>query len=145
MPHGLLFSIYLQGYFYMHHPTYRIIHTTAFITPVVGHWLEWEIAQWIHHQGSIRWPTTPQANTLTTELHLVPRDEHYRIDLSWISHQQDTYITWLQLWPIFNTVCKPAVIFNWIVRSSISSNNDSKVREGIINSEAGKIRKMCLS
>ena len=27
----------------MHHPTDRIIHTTAFVTPVVGHWLEREI------------------------------------------------------------------------------------------------------
>ena len=23
-------------------------HTTAFVTPVVEHWLEWEIAQWVH-------------------------------------------------------------------------------------------------
>ena len=34
-PHRLLFSI-------------RIIHTTAFVTPVVEHWLEREIAQWVH-------------------------------------------------------------------------------------------------
>ena len=33
----------------MHHPTYRISHTTAFVTPVVEHWLEREIAQWVHH------------------------------------------------------------------------------------------------
>ena len=26
--------------FYMHHPTDRIAHATAFVTPVVGHWLE---------------------------------------------------------------------------------------------------------
>ena len=32
----------------MHHPTERIIHTTAFVTPVVEHWLEQEIAQWVH-------------------------------------------------------------------------------------------------
>ena len=32
----------------MHHPTDRIAHTTAFVTPVVEHWLEWEIAQWVH-------------------------------------------------------------------------------------------------
>ena len=31
----------------------RITHTTAFVTPVVEHWLEQEIAQWIHHEGSI--------------------------------------------------------------------------------------------
>ena len=31
-----------------HHPTDKIAHTTAFVTPVVEHWLEWEIAQWVH-------------------------------------------------------------------------------------------------
>ena len=35
-------------FFYMHHPTDRITHTTAFVTPVVEHWLEREIAQWVH-------------------------------------------------------------------------------------------------
>ena len=33
----------------MHHPTDRIAHTTAFVTPVVEHWLEREIAQWVYH------------------------------------------------------------------------------------------------
>ena len=37
-----------QGFFYMHHPTDRITHTTAFVTSVVEHWLEREIAQWVH-------------------------------------------------------------------------------------------------
>ena len=32
----------------MHHPTDRITHTTAFVIPVVEHWLEREIAQWVH-------------------------------------------------------------------------------------------------
>ena len=32
----------------MHHPTDRIAHTTAFLTQVVEHWLEREIAQWAH-------------------------------------------------------------------------------------------------
>ena len=31
----------------MYHPTDRIAHTTAFVTPVVEHWLEREIAQWV--------------------------------------------------------------------------------------------------
>ena len=31
-----------------HHPTDRIAHTKAFVTPVVEHWLEREIAQWVH-------------------------------------------------------------------------------------------------
>ena len=33
----------------MHHPTDRLAHTMAFVTPVVEHWLECEIAQWVHH------------------------------------------------------------------------------------------------
>ena len=32
----------------MHNPTDRIAHTTAFVTPVMEHWLEREIAQWVH-------------------------------------------------------------------------------------------------
>ena len=32
----------------MHHPPDRIAHTTAFVAPVVEHWLEREIAQWAH-------------------------------------------------------------------------------------------------
>ena len=43
----------------MHHPTDRISHITAFVAPVVEHWLELEIAQRIHHEGSIRRPIAP--------------------------------------------------------------------------------------
>ena len=32
----------------MHHPTDRIIHTSAFVTPVMEHWLERETAEWVH-------------------------------------------------------------------------------------------------
>ena len=39
-PHRLLLSINSN-------PTDRIAHTTAFVTPVVEHWLEREIAQWV--------------------------------------------------------------------------------------------------
>ena len=47
-PHGLLFPISSKGSFIMHHPIDRIVHTTVFVTPVVEHWLEWEIAQWVN-------------------------------------------------------------------------------------------------
>ena len=36
LPHGLLFPISSN----MHHPTDRITHTMAFVTPVCEHWLE---------------------------------------------------------------------------------------------------------
>ena len=31
----------------------------AFVTPVMEHWLEREIAQWVHHEESIRQPIPP--------------------------------------------------------------------------------------
>ena len=40
--YALLFPISSKSFFYMHHPTERIKHTTAFVTPVVEHWLERE-------------------------------------------------------------------------------------------------------
>ena len=42
--HGVLFPINSKGYFICTIP-HRIAHTTAFVTPVVEHWLEQEIAQ----------------------------------------------------------------------------------------------------
>ena len=42
-PHRLLFPINSKGSFIC-----RITHTTAFVTPVVEHWLEREITQWVH-------------------------------------------------------------------------------------------------
>ena len=43
-PHGLLFPINSKGYFICTISD-RIAHTTAFVIPVVVHWLEREIAQ----------------------------------------------------------------------------------------------------
>ena len=43
----------------MYHPI-DIPHTTAFVTPVVEHWLEQVIAQWIYsNEGSIQRPIAP--------------------------------------------------------------------------------------
>ena len=47
LPHGLLFPITSKGSFICTIPD-RIAHTTTFVTPVVEHWLEQEIAQWVH-------------------------------------------------------------------------------------------------
>ena len=46
-PHRLLLPV-SSKVFYMHHPTDILTHTTEFVTPVVEHWLEREIAQWVH-------------------------------------------------------------------------------------------------
>ena len=67
--HGLSFLISIKGSFICIIPD-RITHTTAFITPVMEHWLEREIAQWVHHEELIWWPIAQWLNTLSTELHL---------------------------------------------------------------------------
>ena len=54
-PYRLLFPISRKGLFYMHHPTDRISHTTAFVILVVEQWLEREIAECVYHEGSIIW------------------------------------------------------------------------------------------
>ena len=46
-PHRLLFPISSNDSFICIIPD-RIIHTTAFVAPAVEHWLEREIAQWVH-------------------------------------------------------------------------------------------------
>ena len=48
------------------------VSTDRTIQPLLHHWLEQEIAQWVHHERSIQWPIAPWANALTTELHLTP-------------------------------------------------------------------------
>ena len=53
-----------QEIFYMHHPTNMIVHNMAFVTPVVEHWLEREITQWVHQEGSIQWLIAPEWSTL---------------------------------------------------------------------------------
>ena len=60
-PRRLLFQISSKGSFICIIPQHLL--------PVVGHWMEREIAQCVHHEGSIR---RPIADTLTTELHLAP-------------------------------------------------------------------------
>ena len=42
------YSYQLTARVLLYAPSHRIAHTTAFVTPVVEHWLEWEIAQWVH-------------------------------------------------------------------------------------------------
>ena len=42
---GYSFRLTARFFFNMHHPIERITYITAF----VEHWLEQEIAQWIHH------------------------------------------------------------------------------------------------
>ena len=65
--HGPLFPISSKGSFICTIPDSIVLSMTF----VMEHWLYWEIAQWVHHEGSIWWPITPWINT-TMELHLTP-------------------------------------------------------------------------
>ena len=73
----------IKGYFICAPFTDRIAHTTAFVTPVVEHWLEREIAQWVNHEGSIRRPIGTMRERSITELHFVP---------FWIDEKKNTEI-----------------------------------------------------
>ena len=53
-----------QGSFYKHHAIDRIAYTTACVTPVMEHWLERKIAQWVYYKGSFQWPIAPWADAL---------------------------------------------------------------------------------
>ena len=60
----------------MHHPTDRITHTTALVTPVVEHWLEREIAKSVLLPNGLRYVITYQsvASYLTSQPHLTSLD-----------------------------------------------------------------------
>ena len=79
-PHGLLFLIRSKGSFICIIP-----HTTTFVTP--------EIAQWVHHEGSIQRPITPWVDALTTELHLA------------LGHQIDPSSDWSLWWTYWTISC----------------------------------------
>ena len=51
---GLLFWIISRGSLHASFHTDRIMHTMDFVTLIVEHWLEQEIAQWVHYEGSIQ-------------------------------------------------------------------------------------------
>ena len=72
-PNRLLFPINSKGSFICTIP-HRIAHTTAFVTPVVEHWLEREIAQWVHTmKDRSDYPSHHERTLLPrTELHLTP-------------------------------------------------------------------------
>ena len=77
LPHRLLFPI-SSKVFYMHHYTDRIVHTTAFVTPVVEHWLKREIAQWVHHEGLI-------PSVIYYHRHCLQEDSHPNLNYTSIS------------------------------------------------------------
>ena len=62
--HELFFSISDKGS-NIHSFTDRLVHTTTFIAPIVEHWLEREIAQWVDLRSYYT-----MSRRSTSELHL---------------------------------------------------------------------------
>ena len=62
----------------MHHPTDKT-HTTAFVTPVVEHWLERDIAQWV------QWTEVLVVNLLHYIKSFVRNCVHW-INLIWMAY-----------------------------------------------------------
>ena len=111
----------------MHHPTDRITHTVAFVTSVVEHWLEREIAQWVHHEGSIRQPmdlhlAPKRKEILTTEMEILSVIEdtsrnfrlclitaycvmfHVKHCIQMVFSRQVIYLLWHSIWLITRTI-----------------------------------------
>ena len=62
----------------------RIAHTTAFVTPVVEHWLEWEIAQWVH-------PTAVKTTSVCLIVYLTTHSTHFISQLYGVGHMVKDY------------------------------------------------------
>ena len=63
-PHRLLFPINSKGFLYAPSHRQESTYHTAFVTPIVEHWLEREIAQWVHpmkDRSHHEWTLKPQS------------------------------------------------------------------------------------
>ena len=69
----------------MHHPTDRITHTTSFVTPVVEHWLQREIALWVQPMKNRSDDPSLYERTLVRRSYISLakeiKDQHLRFDI----------------------------------------------------------------
>ena len=85
----------------MHHPTDRIAHTTAFVTPVVEHWLEREIAEWVQPMKDRFNDQSHHERTLLPRSYISLPD--YWVSNKWYFVHTAAFLRWVQLYlcPIF--------------------------------------------
>ena len=110
-PHRLLFLINSKGSFIC--TTHRIAHTTAFITPVVEHWLEREIAQWVHPMKDRSDDPSHHERTL------LPRS-YISLPFSEEVSQFNVYVCVTLLTTgmmLAVSCCKPCLLFHWLLHS----------------------------
>ena len=91
----------------MHHPTDRIAHTTEFVTPVMEHWLEREIAQWVHPMKDRSDDPSHHERTLLPRsyISLPERDIYQLLDIT-----QWYVIIISDDWPLVNVFCHRNVL-----------------------------------
>ena len=107
----------------MHHPTDRITHTTAFVTPVVEHWLEREIAQWVRSMKDL------SDDPLHHERTLLPR--------SYISPQIVSELIFIlkraieDLLIVSFRVLHVVLYLNLVERRSVRLNGETRMNDGV--------------
>ena len=88
--------------FYMHHPTDRIAHTTAFVTPVVEHWL----IRKEDHSPSILPAQHTQSMLVRMKYLMPPNGNMYElinhVCQSWIEHRVFVPHCWIYIYFFFN-------------------------------------------
>ena len=98
----------------MHHPTDRITHTTAFVTPVVEHWLEREIAQWVHPMKDRSDDPPHHERTLYVPL---PGGAMFKSSVIWLLLLLETYLG-VHILLCFGHACSRAQPLAWPVTVS---------------------------
>ena len=69
--HYMSYSFRLAARSLLYAPYHRQVSTYHSLCYTDG-WLEWQIAQWVHHEGLIQQPIAQWANALNMELHFTP-------------------------------------------------------------------------
>ena len=79
----------------MQNPTDRIAHTTAFVTTVMEHWLEREIAQWVHPmKGRSDDPSHHKRTFLPRSYNWCNKECDIILSWGWYIYQKESTMCW---------------------------------------------------
>ena len=103
----------------MHHPTDRLTHTTAFVTPVVEHWLEREIALCITQKKVIYVldfdPHSNRLRVMKTELYL---KDIIKMECTWCTNRNWKYFPlsgYYGKWPLLKAYRSLVLMVHWSI------------------------------
>ena len=120
----------------MHHPTDRIAHTTAFVTPVVDHWLEREIAQWVHPTKDQSDDPSHHVRTLLPRSYIKKKGNEFLS--SWLTHRIwylgscPTILRTMSSGKLYN-VCLPSVLSAGPLLYATSVQQLGKISSGTLS------------